>query len=103
MTPDTRTTENPKPRTVTGKEFAESLRNHDTPHPMAGKRRPINEWIAAIEAEAAHGAAPRAEGLLSEIEAHVNAQTVEMGRMWASGAHYVLRSIRRGSAEERRD
>ena len=51
MTPDTRTTENPEPRTEAGRRF---VRDGETVNPLA--------TVLAIEAEAAQGAAPRAEG-----------------------------------------
>ena len=62
MTPDTRTTENPEPRTDDW--LADYVRHHQCW--QADPNVTIADWhrgILAIEAEAAQGAAPRAEGL----------------------------------------
>ena len=59
-TPDTRTTENPEPRTEAGRRFVENW-NLSLDQPVS--IYDLRADIAAIEAEAAQRAAPRAEGL----------------------------------------
>ena len=69
VTPDTRTTENPEPRTEAGRrlwDYAHGLTRLDKPMSRDKARDLIREEVLRIEAEAAQGAAPRAEGL--EVE-----------------------------------
>ena len=62
MTPDTRTTENPEPRTEAGRNFlARAGLLHYEEDIEASDQ--IMAAVLAIEAETAQGAAPRAEGL----------------------------------------